>query len=555
MDKQEIIKTRAVLNKLKQFIEQSTWKGDYLHRIETLLYRVEQPCELAVAGRVKAGKSSFLNALLGEDLAMVGTTETTATINFFRYGTSEDPEKPIRVIWNDGREEYQSKEFLDSLQGNTKEVLDRAKGIDRLEYLIENDILKYVTLVDTPGTDALVDEHEKQTDKYFSKERVELRERQSKQSKNLTERADAVIFITADKVPTQQSKLFMHKYFGYEGHSSTAMNAIGMMTKIDLMTNSQGELLDYDKIREMGKSLATVMRDELNDVMPVSAGLYRELQILDKRGAFAHLQENLKQIPDSFFEALFDDSDIYLTEEEFYKEACIEAGVEMLSIRERREMKGSIPWRTFIVIAKELYSNPLEVAIKNLYSYSGMNEVKSVLERHFFQRSRTIRCFSILNDLHKILNHLLRIELRNIKLETAMQDKFEEFIGTHPARFSNSSIVDSLLKFVNRNIHTVEQINKYEDIIKDIINEVEILQRSFYATDQHNAALILLSKCVNDLSSEQYYELEMLFGKYHDSKPLYDGKRQLYWNRQKILATDSNTLQVIQLTIDAYGRL
>ena len=50
-------------------------------KIEHLATRGHQTCVVAVVGRVKAGKSTFINALLGEDLAKVGPTETTATIN------------------------------------------------------------------------------------------------------------------------------------------------------------------------------------------------------------------------------------------------------------------------------------------------------------------------------------------------------------------------------------------------------------------------------------------------------------------------------------------
>jgi GTPase Era involved in 16S rRNA processing len=53
--------------------------------MEGLVKQVYQPCVVAVVGRVKVGKSTFVNALLGEDLPKVGSTETTATTNYFTY--------------------------------------------------------------------------------------------------------------------------------------------------------------------------------------------------------------------------------------------------------------------------------------------------------------------------------------------------------------------------------------------------------------------------------------------------------------------------------------
>ena len=125
--------TRQIIAKVKAFISKTPWKEAFETRLDVLSERASMPCELAIAGRVKAGKSSFLNALLGEKLAMVGTTETTATINYFKYGVPKDQEHPVLVVWEDGKEEWQSKAFLDSLQGNTREVIEKASKIDHLE--------------------------------------------------------------------------------------------------------------------------------------------------------------------------------------------------------------------------------------------------------------------------------------------------------------------------------------------------------------------------------------------------------------------------------------
>src|SRR5580704_8016747 len=95
--------------------------------------QVDQPCVVAVVGRMKAGKSSFINALLGEDLAKVGATETTATINYFRYGKA-NPARPVRCYWQNGSVTEEDRAFVDSLQGHDAETLRRASGIKYLEY-------------------------------------------------------------------------------------------------------------------------------------------------------------------------------------------------------------------------------------------------------------------------------------------------------------------------------------------------------------------------------------------------------------------------------------
>ncbi len=94
--------------------------GEAAADLERLAGQVDQPCVLAVVGRMKAGKSTFVNALLGEDVATVGTTETTATINHFRYGNPADPERPVRCRLARRPDEYVSVDFLQSLQGNDR---------------------------------------------------------------------------------------------------------------------------------------------------------------------------------------------------------------------------------------------------------------------------------------------------------------------------------------------------------------------------------------------------------------------------------------------------
>jgi len=115
----------AIPQSIIQVLEQSATRlripglpGPLADELAALAGKVYDPCVVAVVGRVKAGKSTFINALLGarEDLATVGTTETTATINYFRYGRPADPEWPVRCHWRGGGYKDYSAGFLHQLQ-------------------------------------------------------------------------------------------------------------------------------------------------------------------------------------------------------------------------------------------------------------------------------------------------------------------------------------------------------------------------------------------------------------------------------------------------------
>jgi predicted GTPase len=118
-----IEKVQQLLDNMTTYIENTTWRNKYSLSLKNLQEELNSPCVLAVAGKVKAGKSFLVNALLGVDLAMTGTTETTATINIFKKGIPPSKDKPILCIYVDGHKEWISKEYLESLQGTSEEAL------------------------------------------------------------------------------------------------------------------------------------------------------------------------------------------------------------------------------------------------------------------------------------------------------------------------------------------------------------------------------------------------------------------------------------------------
>ncbi|GIW83366.1 MAG: hypothetical protein KatS3mg105_5173 [Gemmatales bacterium] len=157
--------------------------------LDALANEVDQPCIIAIVGRMKAGKSSFLNALLKDDLAKVGVNETTATINRFVYG-NPDPERPVRCHWRDGRVTSESRAFLDCLQGSDSETIQRAMEIQYLEYALPNEMLRETVLVDTPGMCTTVDEHKERTAEFLQLAR-QLGNEHTKRTQELGSQADA----------------------------------------------------------------------------------------------------------------------------------------------------------------------------------------------------------------------------------------------------------------------------------------------------------------------------------------------------------------------------
>lgn len=108
--------------------------------------RLESPLRLALTGTVKAGKSTLLNALVGEEIAPSDATECTRVVTWFVRGRS-----PSISMTVDGRTRNLPVERTDG-----RLLLDLgdvgAERVERLEVTWPSSLLERYTIVDTPGT-------------------------------------------------------------------------------------------------------------------------------------------------------------------------------------------------------------------------------------------------------------------------------------------------------------------------------------------------------------------------------------------------------------------
>lgn len=385
-----IEKTQMLLDEFTVYIDNSVWRERYSMGLKNLQQELNAPCVLAFAGKVKAGKSYLVNALLGVDLAMTGTTETTATINIFKYGTPPYRDKPILCQYVDGSKEWKDKAFLDSLQGTSEASLAQTAKIDRLIFYIEdNPMLSDITLVDTPGIGAEVgedgDSHQIHTDAYFK-----LRSRHQQETVNLSSSADAMIYLF-NTVPTETDKAFLDAL--YEGGNGlTSLNGIGVLSKIDK---------DINQIDNIPK-FKSMFERELFTIMPISATIDKYLKIIKSLPRLA-AQVKSGFDSDAHFEFAIGHPDKFLHPNLPY---C------RLPIEERRAIvdlfgNHDLSWSTVKIIISELYySCNIELSVNKLKEYSGIDELRSVIHEHFFKRFRLLRCNKVLNEISKLLREI-----------------------------------------------------------------------------------------------------------------------------------------------------
>jgi hypothetical protein len=109
--------------------------------------RLDEPLRIALAGTLKSGKSTLLNALVGEEIAPTDATECTRVVTWFRRASSPR----VGLTHDGGRHTSLPVHRVDG-----RLVLDlapvTADRVERLEVGWPSSLLDRYTLVDTPGT-------------------------------------------------------------------------------------------------------------------------------------------------------------------------------------------------------------------------------------------------------------------------------------------------------------------------------------------------------------------------------------------------------------------
>lgn len=147
----EIADVAAFLEKL---VESRRELGHLVGDVARAAANLDQPLLVTVMGEFSSGKSSFVNAFIGADVAPTGITPTTATINVVRYGR----ERGGRIVKRDG---VTLELGWEALMAHMRALSpDDAKAIDRVEILVPLPQLEKINIVDTPGLNSIQAEHE-----------------------------------------------------------------------------------------------------------------------------------------------------------------------------------------------------------------------------------------------------------------------------------------------------------------------------------------------------------------------------------------------------------
>ncbi|MGG3800999.1 dynamin family protein [Metabacillus fastidiosus] len=215
----EIAHTFEKINGFKQFSELFIRK---ISRYENRSFTA------ALFGAFSAGKSSFANALLGENLLPSSPTPTTATINKISPVTAEKKHGVVEVKLKDGVIIEENIQTFSEYVSNE----EKARNVEEVVIYYDCPITSLgITLVDTPGADSFNTRH---TDIAFQ----------------YIKNADAIIYVTYFNHPFTKGDREFLRQLGRVKDSFLLDKMFFVINAIDLAKDKEEILLVKDYIRE-----------------------------------------------------------------------------------------------------------------------------------------------------------------------------------------------------------------------------------------------------------------------------------------------------------------
>src|SRR6186997_2757616 len=208
----QLNRARQLLDELRDALTRFGAAESDQHALTTSIRQLDGVFLLAVVGEFNSGKSAFINALIGAHALQEGVTPTTTRIHLLKHGRPDTP-----VILEDGLHVV----------------------------FASSDLLTDVHIVDTPGTNAIIREHERLTTDFIP-------------------RSDIVFFVTsADRPFTETERAFLAAIRDW------GKKIVIIINKVDILSRPD----ELEEVRTFVADAARALLGFNPDIFPVSARL------------------------------------------------------------------------------------------------------------------------------------------------------------------------------------------------------------------------------------------------------------------------------------------
>lgn len=355
---------RSFVHNAADLFDQCGFLGDCERQLREVEAGIVRPFNIAVFGRMKTGKSSLINALLGRDLAITGVEETTATVNVISHSSDPSMQNKFTVHWkNRPPETFPLERLQTDWSGKTKTVEANVSDTAFIQLYSDDPALALHEIIDTPGTGAAFSEHEKVAQTFLDPSIQEGR------------KADALVYvfgINGRETDEQNLQTFRNGCLP----SSKPYNSVGVLHKWDATYWNSGG--NWGEIQSKANRLREQMSSVVADVIPVSA----PIASISSRASDEDLQAMISLIsekgPETIEDLLQDDEDWN------DDEAC-------RTLRKRVP----VPWVCFRVAMREAGRLGPDATISalrtRLAELGGVGKLRAFLDRNFFKSAALIR--------------------------------------------------------------------------------------------------------------------------------------------------------------------
>jgi hypothetical protein len=276
-----------------------------------VLRRLGAPLQVAVAGRIKSGKSTLVNALIGRRVAPTDIGECTRLVTRFQYGTVDR----VEIVFTDGRKQV--------LPFASDGAIPAELGVDitkvsHIEAYLTNAVLQGMTVIDTPGLGSLDAASVSRTELLLGAAKHSKDEEGSDDlddtSRNAVAGAEAVLYVVTQGVRADDQQALAAFTAATASREAGPVNAIAVLNKADTIAPESVEGADGDIWKAatiLSEKQASTLKPRVADVLPVIGLIAESAESGGFTSADAEALRQLAVLDDDVLQTMLISADIF----------------------------------------------------------------------------------------------------------------------------------------------------------------------------------------------------------------------------------------------------
>ena len=352
--------------------------ADVRAQVHGVRRRLDEPLRVAIAGRLKAGKSTLVNALIGRRVAPTEVGECTRVVTQFRYGTADR----VEVVRRDGSRVTLP---LDESGMVPPRLGVPAAGVAFVDVTLTSDNLRAMTVVDTPGLSST------NTSVSEGARRALLGEDLDGDSAGAIATAEAVLYVFTQAVREDDLQALESFRTVSARLASNPINSVGVFTKADKLVGGGAD--PWPVAGPLAADQAQLLRRVVSDVVPVVGLLAETTEAGRLTAADCEALRALSRLTPADRTMLLASVDLFIGRD------CPVSRQQRERLLRRLDLYGIGFALAQLAARPDLGSGDL---VRMLYQASGLPRLRHTLDQAFRWRTDAIKAGWALSTLEKL---------------------------------------------------------------------------------------------------------------------------------------------------------